>query len=96
MKISHLTEQELDSAISSHLDLDAHDELMFNPTHVMIPEEEVVDLIDGNGTIIFTRSFKEVKYINHNWDSLTGKYEIAENMVVLYTFTISHDVINAT
>jgi len=66
------------------------DKLMFNPSHTTIGMEEMVNIIKDTQLIWYGKWEDAVMWINVNWDSLNGKYDVSQKGAVIYSLTVSH------
>lgn len=71
------------------MELEDYDDLVYNPTHVNIPDETVVNLVQ-NAQIIETLPWGEMlQFINENWNRMNGTYYISYEGGVLHSFSAS-------
>lgn len=63
--------------------------LQFNPIHVQINPDTIVDLVQ-NARVINTMPWnKMIEFINTNFDDMNGTYNVSENGMVLFSFDAS-------
>jgi len=70
-------------------DFEAFDEMRFNPVGVNISDDTMVDVIQNAQVIKSGRWDSIVAWINDNYSSLTGKFDISHRGAVLYTVSLS-------
>lgn len=74
----------------TNVDFESYDELRFNPSHVRIDPEVMVDLV-RDGQILRTASWEDIiQWINDNYRKLNGKFDVSRGGAVLHTITLSH------
>ena len=73
----------------NNTDFETYDEMRFNPTGVHIADDSVVDVIQNAQVIKTDRWDATVTWINDNYTTLTGKFDISQRGAVLYTVTLS-------
>lgn len=74
----------------NNVDFESYQELLYNPVHVDINPDTIVDVIH-NGQVIKTDEWEKViDWINTDWDSLNGQYDVSQQGAVLHTIKVSH------
>lgn len=83
-------EEELLLDLSSDFGFDDFDDLMFNPVHVRIHDDAMVSLVKDGAVLQHDKWENIIDWINENWNTLTGRYMVAERGMVIHEFTIAH------
>lgn len=73
----------------SNVDFESYDALKYNPVGVNIDPDTNVDLV-RDAQVIRTGTWEEiVTWINDNFHSLNGKFDVSRGGAVLHTITLS-------